>query len=114
MKELLKDLNLEIGVKGCLILTRDGVVALSEIPPPLKADVVAAVASNAIQTANAALKEFGSELFSRFLINASYGKMIFVETGRSYLGVVLDKGINIDLTMLSISSTARRIKLMTA
>ena len=36
--------------------------------------------------------------------------MIFIETGDAYLVVVLDKHINVDFTMLAVSSTARKIR----
>jgi len=110
MREVLLDLNKEVGVKGSMILTRDGVVVASEILPPLNGDQVAAIASNSIQRVNASLKALGAGNFSRYLFNSTYGKMIFIETGDAYLVVVLDKHINIDFTMLAVVSAARKIK----
>lgn len=104
------DLNKEIGVKGSMVLTRDGVVVASEIMPPLNGDQVAAIASSTIQRVNVSLRDIGARDFSRFLFNSTYGKMIFMETGDAYLVVVLDKHINIDFTMLSVASAARKIK----
>jgi len=110
MKQVLTDLNKEIGVKGSMILTRDGVVVASEIPPPLNGDQVAAIASSTIQRVNVSLRDIGARDFSRFLFNSTYGKMVFTETGDAYLVVVLDKHINIDFTMLAVMSAARKIK----
>jgi hypothetical protein len=104
------DLNKEIGVKGSMILTRDGVVVASEILPPLNGDQVAAIASSTIQRVNISLRDIGARDFGRFLFNSTYGKMIFMETGDAYLVVVLDKHINIDFTMLAVASAARKIK----
>ena len=110
MKEVLVSLNKEVGVKGSMIVTRDGVVVASEILPPLSGDTVAAIASNSIQRVNASLRELGGNHFGRYLFNSTYGKMIFTETGDAYLVVVLDKHINIDFTMLAVASAARKIK----
>lgn len=110
MREVLLDLNKEVGVKGSMVLTRDGVVVHSEIQPPLNGDQVAAIASSSIRRVNASLRDIGAKDFSRFLFNSTYGKMIFTETGDAYLVVVLDKHINIDFTMLAVASAARRIK----
>ena len=110
MREVLLDLNKEVGVKGSMVLTRDGVVVASEIGPPLNGDQVAAIASNSIKRVNSALKEVGSKDFGKFVFNSTYGKMIFTETGEAYLVVVLDKHINIDFTMLAVASAARKIK----
>ena len=57
MREVLLDLNQEVGVKGSAVLTRDGVLVLSEIGTTLNADAVAAVASSVIQMINVALGE---------------------------------------------------------
>ncbi len=110
MRDVLLSLNKEVGVKGSMIVTRDGVVVAAEILPPLVGDTVAAIASNSIQRVNAALRDLGARTFSRYLFNSSYGKMIFTETGEAYLVVVLDKHINIDFTMLAVISAARKIK----
>ena len=110
MKDVLVNLNKEVGVKGSMVVTRDGVVVASEIKPPLVDDTVAAIASNSIQRVNAALRDLGANNFSRYLFNSTYGKMIFMDTGDAYLVVVLDKHINIDFTMLAVTSAARKIK----
>ena len=110
MKDVLVSLNKEVGVKGSMIVTRDGVVVAAEILAPLVGDTVAAIASNSIQRVNAALRGLGANNFSRYLFNSSYGKMIFTETGDAYLVVVLDKHINIDFTMLAVASAARKIR----
>lgn len=110
MRDVLLSLNKEVGVKGSMIVTRDGVVVAAEILPPLQGDIVAAIASNSIQRLNTGLRNLGANNFSRYLFNATYGKMIFIETGDAYLVVVLDKGINIDFTMLAVVSAARKIK----
>ena len=114
MKEVLQALNLEVGVKGSLVVTRDGVVVHSEIAPPLSGDVVGAVAANTIMQVNTALELAGARVFTKFVFNASFGKMIFHDTGDAYLVVVLDKSINLDFTLLSISSAARKIRTLTA
>jgi hypothetical protein len=114
MKDILGALNKEVGVKGSMVLTRDGVVVVSEIAPPLNADQVAAVASNSIKDTNTSLKAIGASAFSRLMLNSTYGKLVFVDTGDAYLVVVLDKSINIDFTMLSIASAARKIRISVA
>ena len=114
MKEVLQALNLEVGVKGSMVMTRDGVVVHSEISPPLSPDLVGAVASSTVQDINGALKGAGAREFGKFIFNSSFGKMIFHDTGDAYLVVILDKSINLDFTLLSISSAARKIKTLTA
>ncbi len=112
MKDILRQLNLEVGVKGSLVLTRDGIPVHSEIGPPLNGEVVAAVAGNCIREINGALRASGAKDFSRFIFNSSFGKMAYVDTSDCYLAVVLDKSINLELTMLAITSAGRKIATM--
>ena len=113
MQEVLQDLNQEVGVKGSMILTADGVVVASEVRSPLNGDQVAAIASNSIQLINRSLMEVGAKDFNQFMFSATYGKMIFIGTGAAYLVVVLDKSLNIDFTILSIQSAARKVRSLT-
>jgi len=110
MREVLLELNQEVGVKGSMVVTHDGVVVTSEIAPPLNGDQVAAIASNSIKDINSALRQIGASEFAKFIFNSTYGKMVFLETGSAYLVVVLDKHLNLDFTMLAIASAGRRIR----
>lgn len=110
MNEVLQDLRKEVGVKGSMVVMHDGVVVTSEIGPPLNSDQVAAIASNSIKEINAALGEIGAKAFTKFIFNSTYGKMVFLDAGESYLVVVLDKHLNLDFTMLAIASAGRRIR----
>lgn len=110
MKDVLEGLNQEVGVKGSMVVTRDGVVVAAEIPPPLNSDVVGAIASDSIRRINSALDDLGSNEFMRFFFRSTFGRMMFIETGEAYLVVVLDKDINVDFTMLAVASVARKIR----
>lgn len=110
MKEVLEELNQEVGVKGSMVVTHDGVVVTAHVAPPLNSDQVAAIASNSIKDINASLGEIGAKPFTKYIFNSTYGKMVFLETGAAYLVVILDKHLNLDFTMLAIASAGRRIR----
>ena len=110
MTDVLVNLNKELGVKGSMVVSRDGVPIASEIPPPLIGDQVAAIASDSIRRINTSLRDLDSNEFTKYLFNATYGRMFFMETGDAYLVVVLDKDINVDFTMLAVASAARKIR----
>ena len=48
MRRILKHLNEAVGVKGSLVLTKDGMVIASHLSGQLEEDVVAAMAANVI------------------------------------------------------------------
>lgn len=110
MKDILKKLNQEVGVKGSVVVTHDGIVVASELGEGLEKDVVAAMAASVISAIYKALSRVNNAGFARFILTASYGKMVFVDTGTAFLVVVADKSINIDTTLLEIQSAALRIK----
>lgn len=113
MREVLRELNQEVGIQGSIVLTQDGIVVTAELGPGLQHDTVAAVASAAVKAFNKALSPQGEAPFSKFVFTASHGKMVFVATGEAYLVVVLDQDIKIDVSMLAIEGAARRIRTLT-
>jgi predicted regulator of Ras-like GTPase activity (Roadblock/LC7/MglB family) len=113
MLDVLRQLNREVGVKGSIILTRDGIVVASELGHGLQQETVAAIASAVVQSFNRTLLALQETPFSKFIFTAAHGRMVFVATGEAYLAVVLDKDIKIDVTMLSIEGAARRINNLT-
>lgn len=113
MLEILRELNKEVGIKGSLVLTLDGIVVASEMGVGTEKDTVAAVASAAVNTINKALQPLGHAPFSKFVFTSSHGKMVFVATGEAYVAVVLDKGIKFDVSMMAIEGAAQRIRNLT-
>lgn len=110
MKEALEQLAKEIGVKGSLILTKDGMVVASSLQKHLDENVISAIASTAIRAINDSLGKLQNGPFQFLVVNAEFGKLSLIECGDVYLVVVLEKQIQSDLAMLSIQSAARRIR----
>lgn len=110
MKDVLKRLNSEVGVKGSMVLTQDGIVIASELGTGLQEEVVAAISSSAIMGINNALQPVAAAGFQRFSFTSSHGKMVILRTGDAFLVVVLEPSIKLDVTMMSIVSAARKLK----
>ena len=109
MLEILKELNGEVGVKGSAIVTRDGIVVVADLAPSMQEDVLSALSSFLISTTRRALGECGMGDFNRFIITSTHGKLVLVTLDDAYLVVVADQFINLDLTLLSIQSTAQKL-----
>lgn len=110
MKDALDQLGKEIGVKGSLVLTKDGMVVASCLTKHQDENVLSAISSNAIRAVNDALGRLRSGAFQSLIASAEFGKLSMVDCGDVYLVVVLEKQIQADLTMLAIHSTARKIR----
>lgn len=112
MKEILVELNREVGVKGSMVVTQDGIVVASDLGSGLNDDLVAAVSSNAIMTINTSLQKIGQQNLTKFVLEAGFGKIVIIDIGIAYLVVILDQRINMDVTLIAISGAAYRIRQM--
>ena len=110
MRSVLRRLNDVVGVKGSLVVTRDGMVIASHLSPSLKEDLVAAMASSVIHQTRRALERHGMSQFSRVTLVASHGKMIFADTGPAFLVVVIDRTVELGPVGIEIESAAMRIR----
>lgn len=110
MEAILKRLNGEVGVKGSMIVSQDGIVVKSALGEGFQEDLVAAMASNTILSVKRALRKVERGGFERFILTASYGKMIFVDVERAFLVVVADKSINLEMTLIALSHAAYKIR----
>ena len=110
MRRILRQLNEAVGVKGSLVLSKDGMVIASHIGRELEEDVVAAMAANVILGAAKALARHGLGTFTRFTLVASHGKMVFTDTGPVFLAVVADRNVELGPIDIEIESAAMRIR----
>lgn len=110
MIEILQDLNQVAGVKGSMVVTQDGIVVSSALGQDLDQETVAAVSSALIQTARNSLEAIGHKMFKRFIQVCSWGRMVFVDLEIAYLVVITSQSVKLDVIVLEIDSTARRIR----
>jgi predicted regulator of Ras-like GTPase activity (Roadblock/LC7/MglB family) len=109
MQTVLESLNELVGIRGSLVVSRDGMVIASRLSVGLDEDRVAAMASNVVLRTGRALTERGLGAFSRLSLTSCNGEMVFESTGEAYLVVVMERGIDLGQAELEIRSTARRI-----
>lgn len=110
MRDVLKNLNTAAGVKGSLVVTPDGIVVASELSTELDEDTTAALAGNVV-TQTVRLLETGQyDEMDRMILTATRGKIVIEHLGNCHLVVVTNQFINLDVTLLEISSCAQRIR----
>jgi predicted regulator of Ras-like GTPase activity (Roadblock/LC7/MglB family) len=110
MRELLSELNETAGIRGSMIVTRDGMIVASLLGKGLDEEKVAAMVSSLVVSTLKlmAARDLGD--FTRLTLNATHGKLIFTDTGAAYLVVVLEKDIDLGPAAIEIRSAARRIR----
>ncbi|MBI4612570.1 MAG: roadblock/LC7 domain-containing protein [Planctomycetes bacterium] len=110
MERILATLNRAVGVKGSLIVHRDGIVVKSLLGPDMDTESVSALAAATIHATRRSLARMGLSAFSRLVLTATHGKMIFVDVDPTYLVVVTRRDINLDLTLLEIEGAAYKLR----
>ena len=110
MQEILKKLNEDPGIKGSMIVTEDGLVVQEELGPTLDKEAVSALSANIIITTKRLFDKLGWRPFKRYILSAAYGRMVFYDLEGPFLVVVTDMNIEIDQTLIEISSAARKIQ----
>jgi predicted regulator of Ras-like GTPase activity (Roadblock/LC7/MglB family) len=114
VRSVLKRLNDVVGVKGSLVVSRDGIIIASHLAKSLQEDLVAAMASNVLQQTRRTLEKHGMAAFTRITLVTTHGKMVFADTGPAFLVVVMDRNVELGPAGLEIESAAMRIRQMGA
>ncbi len=111
MREILQNLNQEVGITGSMVITPDGMMVAAALGPGLEEDRVAAIVSSLLVSIRRCLSDLGTqEALSSCLLSAEQGKILFFDMGNSFLVVVADRDIRLDSGVVAIRGAIHRIK----
>jgi uncharacterized protein len=110
VQEILEQLNLVAGIKGSMVVTREGVVVSEALGPDLDSATVAAVSSHMIQVAGRSLAVLERGMFERFTLTSAHGRMVFVDLDVGYLVVITKMEMKLNQLLIEVESAARRIR----
>ena len=110
MNEILDQLNQAVGIKGSMIITRDGMPVASRMGDEVPQELAAAMAASLVLQLRHALQVLSFQNPKRVLLRSSLGKIIVAEAGAAFLLVVADHKIKLDMTLIDIDSAAGKIK----
>ena len=110
MQEILEHLNQVAGIKGSMVVTKDGVVVSQALGPDLESITVAAVSSHMIQVASRGLAALDRGMFERFTLTSAHGRMVFVDLDVGYLVVITKMEMKLGQLLIEVDSGARRIR----
>ena len=85
MKNILEELNQEVGIKGSMVITPDGIMVAAALGPELQEELVAAIVSSllvAVRKASSGLEAEGG--LKSCLLHASKGKIMFYDMGNAF------------------------------
>jgi len=109
MKAVIHELKDRVGVRGALVMIKDGVVVAADLCDELDDDSVAALAAAVVSQTVEAAELLGLAQATRITLTASFGRLVFIPFDQLMLVVVTEPGLDLELTMLEIAGPARRI-----
>ena len=109
MKDILSKLNKTSGVRGSMVVNRDGIVVHSDFAVEIQEKSVGAVSSSILAALEGALKRIDMGKFTRFVITGSEGKVAMVNAGQAILLVLLQPDINMGMVNVDIKEAAAAV-----
>ena len=109
MGDILDRLNRIAGVKGSMVVARDGIVVASDFADEINEDAVAAVSSSVLSSLDGALKRMEMGAFKRFVITGSDAKIVLMRGRNTLVLVLLKKDINMGLIGVEIREAVAEI-----
>ncbi len=110
MNEVLEQLNQAVGIKGSMVITRDGMSVASRMGEETPQEMAAAMGASLLLRLRHALKVLSFKDPIRVLLRSSLGKIIIAEAGAAFLLVVADHRIKLDVTLIDINIAAGKIR----
>ena len=110
MQEILNQINKIRGVRGSLVIGRDGIVVAANLGVDISDETVAAVASQILASLRNALDRMKLGKFNRFTVAGKSGQIAIVNAGEHALLLVLvDKETNLGLVSVEIKDAVAQI-----
>ena len=110
MNETLERLNQAVGIKGSMVMTRDGMTVARRMGKEISQELAAAIAASLLLRIRHALEVVSLSNPTRVLLRSTLGKIIVAEAGAAFLLVVADHRIKLDVTLIDINIAASKIR----
>ena len=109
MREILNSLNKVRGVRGSLLVGRDGILIASDFGTETDENAMGAVGSQILSALQNALDRMNLGHFKRFLVTGQFGKILMVDAGNAILLLLLEKNVNLGMVAIEIREAVEAI-----
>lgn len=109
MRSILGKLNKTSGIRGSMIVNRDGIVVASDFSVEVDEAGIGAVTSSILAALDGALKRINMGKFARFIITGSENKVAVVNAGQAILLVLLNTDVNMGMVNVDIKDAASAV-----
>jgi len=109
MRSILTQLNKVQGVRGSMVINRDGIVVAGEFAEDVDEKGIGAMASSLLAALDGAVKRISLGRMNRFVLTGSENKAVIVDTGPALLYVLLQSEANMGLINVEIREAAKQV-----
>lgn len=110
IQDQLVELRRAPGVRGCAVLTSDGLVAAESLDERFRSEVVAGLSSYLLMTTNRSLHEGGLGGCQRFVLHATHGKAVLTTLDSAYLVVLFDQFADLSVSHQVVDDAVARLR----
>jgi predicted regulator of Ras-like GTPase activity (Roadblock/LC7/MglB family) len=107
---ILSDLNKTEGIKGSMLVGKDGLVIESQMPGGVDTELIGAMASAAYGSAERTASEINQGTLEQMMIEGEHGKTIMTDAGEGILVVLADSKVNLGLIRINIRRSTEKVK----
>jgi len=107
---ILADLNKTEGIKGSMVVGKDGLVIASQMPSGIDTELIGAMASAAYGSAERTATEINQGTLEQMMIEGEYGKTLMTDAGEGILVVLTDSKVNLGLIRINIKRSTEKVK----
>jgi predicted regulator of Ras-like GTPase activity (Roadblock/LC7/MglB family) len=109
MQSILSKLNRTQGVRGSMVVNRDGIVVASDFSIEVDEAGIGAVASSILAALEGAAKRIKMGKLSRFVLTGTENKIAIVDTGPALLLVLLQREVNMGMVSIDIQEASQAV-----
>jgi len=107
---ILADLNKVEGIKGSMVVGKDGLVIAAQMPSGIDVELIGAMASAAYGSAERTAAEINQGALQQMMIEGEYGKTLMTDAGEGILVVLTDANVNLGLIRLAMKRSTEKVK----
>jgi hypothetical protein len=111
LKNVLTELRRTGGIDASIIVSRDGLLIVSDVPEDVHVNTFAAMSATILGAAEMALSELGKGILDRIIVESKKVRVIVKGAGpKALLVVMLPPEVGLGLALVEIEKTADKIQ----
>jgi hypothetical protein len=109
MREILQRLNKTPGLRGSMVINRDGIVVASDFSVELDETTLGALSSSVLAAIETAVSRLKLGKLARFVVKGNEGQVAIVDAGGALLVVLFQRNVNFGLVNVEIQTAVKEI-----